>query len=167
MAATKGVHLEVLILMNNQLLRIDEGQFFDDIVSFCEKSANAGKTVIVAALDGDFLRHGFNDILNLVPLAESVIKLNSVCMLCYGDASFTKRIGTEMTLEVIGGSDKYIAACRSCHSKQLLSPLTPSVMINGNHTQLRDCVLLNKAELVKTSSEDKENIRKTESNNLS
>ena len=35
---------------------IDEGQFFPDLVPFCERMANAGKTVIVAALDGTFQR---------------------------------------------------------------------------------------------------------------
>ena len=57
--------------------------------------ANDGKTVIVAALDGTFQREPFGAILNLVPLAESVIKLKAVCMLCYNDAAFTKRLGGE------------------------------------------------------------------------
>ena len=38
------------------VIGIDEGQFFPDIVEFCEEMANAGKTVIVAALDGTFQR---------------------------------------------------------------------------------------------------------------
>ena len=38
------------------MLGIDEGQFFPDIVPFCEEMANAGKLVIVAALDGTFQR---------------------------------------------------------------------------------------------------------------
>ena len=38
---------------------------------------------------------GFGDILQLVPLAESVVKLTAVCMVCYGEASFTKRKGCE------------------------------------------------------------------------
>ncbi len=33
---------------------VDEGQFFADIVPFCERAANRGKLVIVAALDGTF-----------------------------------------------------------------------------------------------------------------
>ena len=37
----------------------------------------------------------FGGVLNLVPLAESVVKLNAVCMHCYKDAAFTKRLGTE------------------------------------------------------------------------
>lgn len=38
---------------------------------------------------------GFADILNLVPLAEHVIKLTAVCMRCYGEAAFTQRLGSE------------------------------------------------------------------------
>ncbi|PIO23751.1 hypothetical protein AB205_0191630 [Aquarana catesbeiana] len=68
---------------------------FPDVVEFCEEMANKGKTVIVAALDGTFQRKPFGDILNLVPLAESVVKLNAVCMECYREASYTKRLGAE------------------------------------------------------------------------
>lgn len=61
----------------------------------CEELANLGKIVIVAALDGTFQRVGFGNILNLIPLAESVVKLNAVCMVCFGNASFTKRTCNE------------------------------------------------------------------------
>lgn len=37
----------------------------------------------------------FGSILNLVPLAESVVKLNAVCMQCFKEAAYTKRIGAE------------------------------------------------------------------------
>ena len=53
-------------------------------------------------------------VLNLIPLAESVTKLNAVCMLCYKDAAFTKRLGSETQVEVIGGAEKYISVCRQC-----------------------------------------------------
>ena len=96
------------------VIGIDEGQFFPDTVSFAEQMANRGKTVIVAALDGTFQRQEFGQILHLIPLAESVIKLTAVCMICFEEASFTKRIGQEKELEVIGGPEKYMAVCRKC-----------------------------------------------------
>lgn len=37
----------------------------------------------------------FGSILNLVPLAECVVKLNAVCMQCFKEAAYTKRIGAE------------------------------------------------------------------------
>ena len=55
--------------------------------------------MIVAALDGTFQRVGFGSILNLIPLAESVVKLSAVCMLCFGNAAFTKRTSSETKVE--------------------------------------------------------------------
>ncbi|XP_005244006.2 thymidine kinase, cytosolic [Falco biarmicus] len=111
----KDVYQEAL---SSAVIGIDEGQFFPDIVEFCEMMANAGKTVIVAALDGTFQRKAFGSILNLVPLAESVVKLNAVCMECYREASYTKRLGAEREVEVIGGADKYHSVCRTCYFRK-------------------------------------------------
>jgi thymidine kinase len=97
------------------VIGVDEGQFFPDVVEQCEKWANAGKTVIVAALDATFQRKPFNDVLSLVPLAEEVTKLSAVCAKCSADAAFTKRVNTDsQNVELIGGSDCYVAACRQC-----------------------------------------------------
>ncbi|KAJ1128806.1 hypothetical protein NDU88_007181 [Pleurodeles waltl] len=106
------------LALSCSVIGIDEGQFFPDTVDFCEEMANAGKTVIVAALDGTFQRKAFGNILSLVPLAESVVKLNAVCMECYREASYTQRLGAEKEVEVIGGSDKYHAVCRPCYFRK-------------------------------------------------
>ena len=103
------------------VIGVDEGQFFDDIVEFCEALANQGKIVIVAALDGTFERKPFGSILNLIPFAENVVKLSAVCNSCFREAAFTKRISEEKEVEVIGGSDKYLAVCRRCYHKILPS----------------------------------------------
>jgi len=104
------------------VIGIDEGQFFPDCVDFAEKMANQGKIVIVAALDGTFERKPFGNILNLIPLAEVVTKLSAVCMVCQGEAAFSKRIGNEKKIEVIGGAEKYLATCRQCHQGELKAP---------------------------------------------
>ncbi|KAG8507474.1 Thymidine kinase, cytosolic [Galemys pyrenaicus] len=112
--------------MGVAVIGIDEGQFFPDIVEFSETMANAGKTVIVAALDGTFQRKAFGTILSLVPLAESVVKLTAVCMECFREAAYTKRLGTEKEVEVIGGADKYHSVCRLCYFKKTSTP--PAVL---------------------------------------
>ncbi|KAM4691078.1 thymidine kinase, cytosolic [Rhinophrynus dorsalis] len=116
MAAVTACQLRDVVseALTCSVIGIDEGQFFPDTVEFCEEMANNGKTVIVAALDGTFQRKAFGDILNLVPLAESVVKLNAVCMECYREASYTKRLGAEKEVEVIGGAEKYHSVCRPC-----------------------------------------------------
>jgi len=107
------------------VIGIDEGQFFPDIVPWCEDMANRGKVVVVAALDGTFQRKAFCDILELVPLAEKVTKLVAVCMVCFKDAAFSKRITAEDSVEVIGGADKYMAVCRGCYYSKVKVAASP------------------------------------------
>jgi len=49
-------------------------------------------------------------------------------MVCNEEASFTKRIVDDTALQVIGGSDKYVAVCRNCFQPNTTSrqePKTP------------------------------------------
>lgn len=72
---------EMNALVNDvDVIAIDEGQFFPDLIDFCESMANRGKIVIVAALDGNFKRCAFNRVVDLLPMAEQVVKLNAVCV---------------------------------------------------------------------------------------
>lgn len=92
---------------------IDEAHFFKDLYSFCQIAADhEGKTVIVAGLDGDFLRKSFGSILDLIPLADTIVKLSSHCELCGKAAHFTFRKTDDMNKEVIGGKDVYMPVCR-------------------------------------------------------
>lgn len=50
-----------------------------------------GKVVILSALDGTFLRTGFENIINLIPKAEKVKKLAAICKICGANAYFTFR----------------------------------------------------------------------------
>eukprot|EP01086_Lenisia_limosa_P008514 TRINITY_DN30119_c0_g1_i1.p1 TRINITY_DN30119_c0_g1~~TRINITY_DN30119_c0_g1_i1.p1 ORF type:complete len:231 (-),score=75.08 TRINITY_DN30119_c0_g1_i1:132-824(-) len=109
------LHEAIEEVKDYDVVGVDEGQFFPDVVEFCETCANMGKIVIVAALDGTFQRKAFNTILNLVPLAESVTKLKSICSVCTKEAAFSKRIVSGDEVEVIGGSDTYMAVCRHCY----------------------------------------------------
>jgi thymidine kinase len=103
------------VLRTIDVIGIDEGQFFPDVVEYVEKWANLGKVIVVAALDGTFQRKSFNDILNLIPLAESITKLTSICQYCKKEASFSLRVGTEQQIELIGGKGEYYAVCRRCY----------------------------------------------------
>ncbi|GAU92009.1 hypothetical protein RvY_04159-1 [Ramazzottius varieornatus] len=79
----------------HDVIGIDEGQFFPDILEVAEALANKGKTVIVAALDGTYQREGFGDIIKLVPKAEKIDKLSAVCIICNEDAAYTRRFTAE------------------------------------------------------------------------
>lgn len=98
------------------VIGIDEGQFFTDIIQFAEHMANLGKVIIIACLDSDFRREPFGNICQLIAKAEKVIKLSSICHYCKEDASFSARLTAETAIKVIGGRDKYRPVCRTCYT---------------------------------------------------
>lgn len=107
------------------LVIIEEAQFFTklydtvlNIVDVC------GKNVVVVGLDGDSDRKPFGEILQLIPLCDSVTKLKALCKRCaFGTGTGTGRgtrkdaifsacfTGKEDQVSV-GGDDKYEAVCR-------------------------------------------------------
>eukprot|EP00644_Phytophthora_capsici_P007282 jgi/Phyca11/112706/e_gw1.22.66.1 len=98
------------------VIGIDEGQFYPDLVEFCQEAANMGKVIVVAALDATFERKAFDSVVELIPTAEKVVKLNAICSSCGQDAAFTRRLVADTTLELIGGSEMYEPRCRQCFS---------------------------------------------------
>lgn len=71
-----------------------------DLVDCIDKWANDGKTVLVSALDATFQAKPFMNVLQLIPLAEHVVKLTAICTGCRKEASFTKRLSSETDVEV-------------------------------------------------------------------
>lgn len=98
------------------VIAIDEGQFFEDIVEVCENLAKLGKIVIVAALDGDSMMRNFGNIHKLIPKSDTVVKKMAVCA-CGRNAPFTKcSIKTNKDEILVGGSEIYEAVCRLCYN---------------------------------------------------
>jgi thymidine kinase len=108
---------EKSVITNADVICINEGQFFDNLVDFCNSMCNLGKEVHVCGLDGDYLRRPFGEILNLIPICDTYIKLHALCMNCKNgtSASFTKRITDSSELVVIGSEDTYQPVCRKCY----------------------------------------------------
>jgi thymidine kinase len=95
---------------------IDEAQFFDDaLVEVCETLAAAGKQVVVAGLDLDYLRRPFEPIPTLCGRAEYVTKMLAVCHRCGGPGMYTQRTVRSDALVVLGALDAYEARCRFCY----------------------------------------------------
>lgn len=96
---------------------IDEGQFFPDIVEWTLLQSERGIHVIIAALAGDASQHKFGNVIDLIPRGAHVVYLTAVCEECNGEATTTYRFTDEKDVEVIGGKDKYTAVCRKCYNK--------------------------------------------------
>ena len=93
---------------------IDESQFFDNINIFAEKWANLGKTIVCAGLNSDFQKQPFDNISKLIPVADKIIHLKSICEKCGEDAPFSKRIVNSDEKTLIGGIESYAPRCRKC-----------------------------------------------------
>uniref|UniRef100_A0A7N0VIR5 Thymidine kinase n=1 Tax=Kalanchoe fedtschenkoi TaxID=63787 RepID=A0A7N0VIR5_KALFE len=112
------------------VIGIDEAQFFQDLYEFCRHSADRdGKTIIVAGLDGDYLRKSFGSVLDIIPLADSVTKLTARCELCGKPALFTLRKTNDTQKELIAGADVYMPVCRHHYvSGQVVIETTRAVL---------------------------------------
>jgi len=104
------------------VIGIDEIQFFpSDVISIVLKMVDEGKRVIVAGLDLDFRREPFSVVPALMALADEVMKLRAICVVCGNDANFTQRLinGEPANYDdptiLVGGEECYEARCRQCH----------------------------------------------------
>lgn len=97
-----------------QVIGIDEAQFFPDLVEFVLFAEKYNKTVIIAGLDGDSNRKPFGQILECIPLCDSVVKLTAMDMVSKDatPAIFSKRIVDESDQIHIGSKGEYVAVSR-------------------------------------------------------
>ena len=99
-----------------KVLFINEGQFFDDLYGFVKEMLELDKIIFVCGLDGDFQRKKFGSILDIIPLADEVVKVNGICHKCKRRKSlFTHRIVKEGGQVVVGNDNLYMALCRPCY----------------------------------------------------
>lgn len=104
------------------VIAIDEAQFFDySIVEVVETLASQGVRVILSGLDLDFRGKPFGPMPDLMSIAEEVLKLHAICMLCGEEASRTQRLVNgqpayfDDPIIMVGAAEKYEARCREHH----------------------------------------------------
>lgn len=94
---------------------LEEAQFFVGLKNFVSYVLRVyKKTVLVVGLDGDANQKPFGEVLDCIPWASSVTKLNALCRHCRNGtiAPYTKRIQDDTSVQVdVGGSDKYESVC--------------------------------------------------------
>ena len=99
-----------------QVILINEGQFFKDIVEWTKLAVEQyNKRVYICGLDGDFQRERFGRWLELIPFCDKFTKLHSFCSICkVKPAIFSRRLGAETAQKMIG-ADNYLPLCRGCY----------------------------------------------------
>jgi len=114
---------------------IDEGQFFEDIVTTVRKWVLVdNKKVIIACLDGDYKLTPFgnpeNRVHNLISICDpgGITKLGAVCKRCmkkdikirhhrFVPAGFTMRTSKLEGQVLVGAEDAYEPVCLECYKK--------------------------------------------------
>ena len=111
--------IDQAMIADKEVIGVDEGQFFEDLIEKTEEWANMGKVVIVAALDCTYQKKPFGRVTELLAISEDIKKLSAVCMDCGKDASFTQRTAKSDSIELIGGIEMYKPVCRMCYHKNM------------------------------------------------
>lgn len=111
-----------LIEADTTVVAVDEAQFFDwHIAEICQQLASRGVRVIAAGLDMDFRGEPFGPMPLLMAQAETVDKLQAICVICGWPASRTQRLidnrpaNYDDPVVQVGGSEAYEARCRQHH----------------------------------------------------
>ena len=115
---TKTTHLLPLVSLglftNSEVIAIDEAQFFGDLKDFVEICLESKKIVLMAGLDGDYKQRKFGQMLDCIPMADTVKKLTALCTVCNNGTAgpFTVRTVKNDDLVLVGDKDMYTARCR-------------------------------------------------------
>jgi thymidine kinase len=111
-----------LVRPDTELVAIDEAQFLDpEVVTVASALAARGVRVILAGTDTDFRGEPFGAMGNLLAIAESVDKLQAICVICGDLATRNQRLvdGKPARYDsptiLVGGRESYEARCRHCH----------------------------------------------------
>lgn len=111
-----------LVVPETEVLGVDEAQFLDaGIVEVATELAHRGVRVLLAGTDTDFRGEPFGAMGTLMAIADSVDKLNAICLVCGQPASRNQRLVNgrparyDSPTILVGGSESYEARCRHCH----------------------------------------------------
>ncbi len=108
---------------SSTVVAIDEAQFFDaGIVEATQRLVDEYDIrVIVAGLDTDFRGEPFGAMPRLLSVAEEVVKLRAICVVCGESASRTQRLvngapaAYDDPIILVGAQESYESRCRQCH----------------------------------------------------
>jgi len=101
---------------NLKYVFIDEAQFFNDLYVSIKTLLMQNTNdihIFIGGLDSDYKQEPFYNsrILELIPYASNIIKLNAKCFKCDNKAPFTKRITASSETILVGGADDYQPTC--------------------------------------------------------
>ena len=93
---------------------VDEGQFFPDLLDFVKVNMKYKDTrVYISGLQGDINCNKFGYICDIIPYCSDIKHFKSICDICANECAFTGRKGNYVEQTVIGGDDLYYNRCHN------------------------------------------------------
>ena len=105
------------VIKNYDVIGIDEGQFYSDVVNISEKLAYNGKIIIIAALSGNFKMEPFETVSKLISKADKIKLMKAYCFYCQKTAGFSLRTVCSDQEILIGAGEAYRPVCKKCYYK--------------------------------------------------
>ena len=113
-SAIECIQLKEINVKEYDIVAIDEGHFFSDVISACKEWESNGKHVIITTLNGDSNQNPFKNISNLIPYASKITHLTAICSNCGNDAPFSIKIIDNDSQIQVGGIELYKPVCGTC-----------------------------------------------------
>jgi len=118
----RAAQIKEILEPDTTVVGIDEAQFFDaEIVPLVKSLAERDIRIIIAGLELDFRGEPFGCMPILMAEAESVEKLQAICMVCGEPACRTQRLVNgsparyDDPIVIVGAAEMYEARCRKHH----------------------------------------------------
>jgi len=104
-------------ILDAEVILINEAQFFQNLTYFVLSLLEKNKKIYIAGLDGDFRKNKFGEVLDLIPHADSVVKMTALCGFCRDGtrALFSLRLAHDVCQTLVG-VDNYMPVCRKCYN---------------------------------------------------
>jgi len=112
--------LDKNLYKESQFILIDESQFFPDLNDFVMKALKDEKNILVVGLNGDCDCKPFMNLMNLIPYADNVKHLTSMCHHCKIPTKGFMHFRLDKTNKdkvAVGGISDYVVLCRNHYNK--------------------------------------------------
>ena len=101
-------------LINYDVIGIDEGQFFSDLLEICDILSRFGKIIFIAALSSNDHMKPYDNISKLIPFADKIKLMKAYCFFCHKQAGFNLKIKKCKTNFIDERKDNYQPVCKNC-----------------------------------------------------
>ena len=140
---------------STKVILINEGNFFSDLVPYVLKQVEQNNNIVyVAGLDGDFQRHKFGTILDLIPYADKVTKLSGNCNSCTRKALFSYRVDQTNKEQQLVGTDEYLPLCRQCYLNLIVDESEYSQIIDTDMDTIDTVIIESSKPITRTIEQE-------------